>query len=82
VDVIDSTSSGCTPSCQLAPISSSRLVPVKRIQPSFTNVTSPSSSVVHIIAGAVLARSRKLASDSRSASSVERRSWMSVAVPT
>ena len=55
---------------------------MNRIQPSFTNVTSPSSSVVHIIAGAVSARSRKLASDSRSASSIERRSWMSVAVPT
>ena len=55
---------------------------MKRSQPSFTNVTSPSSSVVHIIAGAVSARSRKPASDSRSASSIARRSWMSVAVPT
>ena len=55
---------------------------MNRIQPSFTKVTSPSSSVVHIITGAVSARSRKLASDSRSASSIERRSWMSVAVPT
>ena len=57
-------------------------MPVKRSQPWFTNVTSPSTSVVQIIAGAVSASSRKLASDSRSASSIVRRSWMSVAVPT
>ena len=57
-------------------------MPVKRSQPSFTNVTRPSVSVVQIIAGAVSASSRKLASDSRSASSIARRSWMSVAVPT
>ena len=55
---------------------------MKRIQPSFTKVTSPSVSVVQIITGAVSARSRKLASDTRSASSIARRSWMSVDVPT
>ncbi len=75
-------SSGCTPRLQLSPSSSSSVVPVKRIQPSFTNVTRPASSVVQIIAGAVSASSRKPASDSRSASSIVRRSWMSVAVPT
>ncbi len=77
-----STSSGCTPSAQLEPSSSASVVPVKRIQPSFTKVTSPRVSVVQIITGALSARSRKPASDSRSASSIERRSWMSVVVPT
>ena len=45
-------SSGCTPSVQVSPSSSSRLVPVKRSQPAFTNVTRPLGSVVHIITGA------------------------------
>ena len=51
---------------------------MKRSQPSLTKVTSPSVSVVQIITGAVSARSRKPASDSRKASSIARRSWMSV----
>ena len=43
--------------------------PVKRSQPWFTNVTSPSASVIHMSAGVVSASSRNCASLSRTRSS-------------
>ena len=47
---------------------------MKRSQPSFTNVTSPSASVIHISAGVVSASSRKRASLSLTTSSCRARS--------
>ena len=47
---------------------------MKRSQPSLTNVTSPSASVIHISAGVVSASSRKRASESRTTSSCRARS--------
>ena len=47
---------------------------MNRSQPSLTNVTSPSASVIHISAGVVSASSRKRASESRIASSWRARS--------
>ena len=58
-------SSGWALRPKVSPSSSSRVRPVKRSQPSLTNVTCASASVIHISAGVVSASSRKRASLSR-----------------
>ncbi len=63
-----SRSSGWALAANVSPIS---LPPVKRRQPSFTKVTSPSASVIHMSAGVVSARSLK-----RASLSLMRSSWL------
>jgi hypothetical protein len=64
-----SRSSGWALAANEPPISAPGSPPVKRSQPSLTNVTSPSASVIHMSAGVVSASSRNCASLSTTTSS-------------
>ena len=69
---VSSRSSGWALDAKVTPAVS--IPPVNRSQPWFTNVTSPSASVIHMRAGVVSASSRNWASLSRTRSSCPARS--------